>query len=669
MKDIMSDETVLRFGHFIAHAPDHISIVSRDYRYLVVNDAYLTAHGRERAGIVGRTVADLLGEETFSRIKPSLDRAFNGETVNFFDWIDFSVIGRRYMNVVYYPLTGEGGEVSNIIVNSRDLTELREAQERLKESEEKYRHIFEHLNDAAFLADTATGVILDTNKKGEQLLGRTRDEIIGMHQSRIHPTGREDEYRGRFAEHSDKGKLADFDGEVERKDKTVVPVHISAETLKLGEKKLILGIFRDLTEARRTRRRCLSPRSSVDGLLAAGIAHEFNNTYRHMREYLLAKMLLSPTGRPYEAVSRRGRLFKAGDLTKHLRTFSKGGAPVKRAVSIKGLIPEWCSLAASGSEARCVYDIREDLRDAVIDEGQIGQALRNIIMNAIESMDGSGVVRVAAWNEDVESDVLPARDNGYVAVSVGDDGRGIKEDALQRIFDPFYTTKEKGSGLGLSAAYSIVKRHEGHLTVRSVCGKGSVFHMYLPAALKAGDEETTWGEPDLSGKRVLVMDDEEMIRDLVKEMLPMLGYAVEVSRDGDEAVSLYSKAREAGRPFCLVILDLTVPGGSGGREALRRLREIDPGVRAIVSSGYSNDPIMADYWRYGLKGVIAKPFSMSSLRDAVRTRRAPVIESGSPHGLFACGLGRGLARDVRSKSRQAPRQSLSPASKPRSSAV
>ncbi|MBI4950203.1 MAG: PAS domain S-box protein [Deltaproteobacteria bacterium] len=621
MSDIVSDETVLRFRHFIAGAPDHISIVGRDYRYLVVNDAYLTAHGRGRAEIVGGTVADLLGEETFARLKPSLDRAFNGETVNFFDWIDFSAIGRRYMNVVYYPLTGEGGEVSNIVVNSRDLTELKEAQERLKESEEKYRHLFEHLNDAAFLADTATGVILDTNKKGEELLGRTRDEIIGMHQSRIHPAGREDEYRSMFASHSGKGKLADDEGEVERKDGTVVPVHISAEALVVGEKRLILGIFRDLTETRRLEAEMIKAQKLESvGLLAGGIAHEFNNILTGIYGNIsLAKMLLSPTGKPYEAVSRaEAASLRAGYLTKQLLTFSKGGAPVKRAVSIKGFIPEWCSLATIGSEAMCAYDIREDLRDAAIDEGQIGQALRNIFVNAIESMDGSGVVRVAAWNEDGESHGLPARKGGYVAISIGDEGRGIKEEDLQRIFDPFYTTKEKGSGLGLSAAYSIVKRHEGHLTVKSVPGKGSVFHMCLPAALKAGDEENVCAVPGLSGKRVLVMDDEEMIRDLVKEMLPMLGYAVEVSRDGDEAVLLYSKAKETGRPFDLVILDLTVPGGTGGREALKRLQEIDPGIRAIVSSGYSNDPIMADYGRYGLKGVIAKPFSMASLRDAVK---------------------------------------------------
>ncbi|MBI5453710.1 MAG: PAS domain S-box protein [Deltaproteobacteria bacterium] len=622
MKNILNEETIMKFQRFIAPAPDHISIISRDYRYLVVNDTYLAAHGREREEIVGRTVADLLGEDIFLRIKGYLDSALSGEVVNFSAWIDFAGIGRRYMNVVYYPFIGEDGEVSGIVVNSRDLTELREAQERLRESEEKYRHLFEHLNDAAMLADAGTGIILDTNKKGEELLGRTRDEIIGMHQSNIHPRGGEEDYRGRFARHVAKGKLADYVGEVERKDGTIVPVHISAEALALGDKRLILGIFRDMTEARRLEAEMLkSQKLESIGLLAGGIAHEFNNVLTGIYGNIsLAKMMLSPAGRPYEAVSRaEAATLRAGDLTKQLLTFSRGGTPVKRAVSIKDAVREWCFLASRGSQAKCEYDIEEDLRYAHIDEGQIGQAVRNLVLNAIEAMGGGGIVRVTARNEDALDHALPPREGGYVSVSIGDEGRGIPEEDLQRIFDPFFTTKEKGSGLGLAAAYSIVKAHEGHLTVRSAPGSGSVFRMCLPAVLKPKDEAEDKGGQGQCGKRILLMDDEEMIRELAGEMLPMLGYEVEVSKDGDEAVLKYTKAKEEGKPFDLIILDLTVPGGTGGKEALRRLNDIDPGVRAIVSSGYSNDPIMADYGSYGLKGVIAKPFDIKSLREAVRS--------------------------------------------------
>lgn len=619
--DILSVDTIMKFQRFIAPAPDHISIVSRDYRYMVVNDVYLAAHGRKREEIVGRTVADLLGEEIFLRIKGYLDSALAGEVVNFSAWIDFAGTGRRYMNVVYYPFIGEDGEVSGIVVNSRDLTELKDAQERLRQSEEKYRHLFEHLNDAALLADASTGIVLDTNKKGEELLGRTRDEIIGMHQSEIHPRGREEDYRGRFARHVDKGKLADYVGEVERKDGTIVPVHISAETLVLGGERLILGIFRDMTEVRRMEAEMLkSQKLESIGLLAGGIAHEFNNILTGIYGNIsLAKMMLSPAGKPYEAISRaEAASLRAGDLTKQLLTFSKGGAPVKKAVSIKRPIMEWCSLASRGSQAKCEYEIEEDLRDACIDEGQIAQAVRNLVVNAVEAMDGSGVVRVAARNEATLGDGLSARRGGYVAVSIGDEGRGIREEDLSRIFDPFFTTKETGSGLGLSAVYSIVKGHEGHLTVKSAPGSGSVFTMYLPAALKTVDGEAGGGL-GTSGKKVLLMDDEEMIRELAAEILPSLGYEVEVSRDGDEAVKKYTKAKEAGVPFDLVILDLTVPGGTGGKEALARLKEMDPGVKAMVSSGYSNDPIMADYGRYGLKGAIAKPFNMKGLSEAVRS--------------------------------------------------
>lgn len=622
MRNIPNEETIMKFQRFIAPAPDHISIISRDYRYMVVNDTYLAAHGRKREEIVGRTVADLLGEDMFLRIKGYLDSAFGGEVVNFSAWIDFAAIGRRYMNVVYYPFIGEDGEVSGIVVNSRDLTELREAQERLRESEEKYRHLFEHLNDAAMLVDAETGIILDANKKVEDLLGRTHDEIIGMHQSNVHPRGREEDYRGRFARHAAKGKLADYVGEVERKDGTIVPVHISAEALALGDKRLILGIFRDMTEARRLEAEMLKSRKLESiGLLAGGIAHEFNNILTGIYGNIsLAKMMLSPAGKPYEAVSRaEAAALRAGDLTKQLLTFSRAGTPVKRVVSIKDAVREWCSLASRGSQAKCEYDIEEDLRDADIDEGQMGQAVRNLVLNAIEAMGGGGVVRVTARNEDALDHALPAREGGYVSVSIGDEGRGIPEEDLQRIFDPFFTTKEKGSGLGLAAAYSIVKAHEGRLTVQSAPGSGSVFRMCLPAVLKPKDEAEDKGGHEPCGKKILLMDDDEMIRELAAEMLPALGYAVEVSKDGDEAVLKYMEAKEEGKPFDLVILDLMVPGGTGGKEALRRLNDINPGVRAIVSSGYSNDPIMADYGSYGLKGVIAKPFDIKSLREAVRS--------------------------------------------------
>ncbi|MBI2411957.1 MAG: PAS domain S-box protein [Deltaproteobacteria bacterium] len=620
--DILSVDTIMKFQRFIAPAPDHISIVSRDYRYMVVNDVYLAAHGRKREEIVGRTVADLLGEEIFLRIKGYLDSALAGEVVNFSAWIDFAGTGRRYMNVVYYPFIGEDGEVSGIVVNSRDLTELKDAQERLRQSEEKYRHLFEHLNDAALLADASTGVLLETNKKGEELLGRPREEIIGMHQSALHPSGKAEEYRGKFALHVDRGKLADYVGEVERKDGTIVIVHISAEALSLGDKKLILGIFRDLTEVKKLEAEMLKAQKLESiGLLAGGIAHEFNNILTGIYGNIsLAKMMLCPTGKPYEAILRaESASLRAGDLTKQLLTFSRGGAPVKKAVSIAPLIPEWCAVASRGAQAKCEYDIDEHLRDAYIDEGQVSQAVRNLVMNAVEAMDGSGVVRVAARNEDAFSDGLTARKGGYVTVSIGDEGRGIKEEDLPRIFDPFFTTKERGSGLGLSAVYSIVKGHEGHLTVKSAPGRGSVFIMYLPAALKTVDNGEAGGGLGTSGKKVLLMDDEEMIRELAAEILPSLGYEVEVSRDGDEAVKKYTKAKEAGVPFDLVILDLTVPGGTGGKEALARLKEMDPGVKAMVSSGYSNDPIMADYGRYGLKGAIAKPFNMKGLSEAVRS--------------------------------------------------
>jgi CheY-like chemotaxis protein len=311
---------------------------------------------------------------------------------------------------------------------------------------------------------------------------------------------------------------------------------------------------------------------------------------------------------------------RAKDLTQQLLTFSKGGAPIRKAASIAELIKESANFVLSGSNAQCQYALPGDLWAVEVDEGQISQVIQNLMINADQAMPNGGLIRVRAENAALEEDVaLNLKAGRYTKIVIEDHGIGIPAEHLPRIFDPYFTTKQKGSGLGLATAYSIIKRHDGAITVESELGAGTTFTIYLPAS----DQQTPMIEveertPPMSQGRVLLMDDEEIIRTITGQMLAHIGYQVEVAADGAEAIEIYQRAMDRGERFDVVLMDLTVPGGMGGKEAIKTLREMDAQVKAIVSSGYSNDPIMANYKTHGFRGVVAKPYEYDELSEVVR---------------------------------------------------
>jgi CheY-like chemotaxis protein len=258
----------------------------------------------------------------------------------------------------------------------------------------------------------------------------------------------------------------------------------------------------------------------------------------------------------------------------------------------------------------------------------MSQVISNLILNARQAMPEGGVIKVSADNIRVgkgDTSVRSLKEGEYIKISVEDCGVGIEKKYLDKIFDPYFTTKQKGSGLGLATAYSIIKSHGGHITAESQPGVGTTFYIYLPASKKEvpkyKDREeiiTSIRGEKYKGTKVLVMDDEVNIRDISREMLTYLGCEVVLAVDGDEAIELYRKARESGDPFDAILMDLTIPGGMGGKEAIKKLLEIDPEVKAIVSSGYSNDPVMAEYKKYGFSGIIAKPYNVMDLSEKLQ---------------------------------------------------
>ncbi len=312
--------------------------------------------------------------------------------------------------------------------------------------------------------------------------------------------------------------------------------------------------------------------------------------------------------------------YHARELTKQLLTFAKGGAPVKSTVSLEQLIRDSAGFAMRGSNVRCDFSFAEDLLPVDADAGQIGQAFNNLVINACQAMPEGGAIKIDAQNVDIgPAEGMPLPGGKYVKISVRDHGTGIPEEHLQRIFDPYFTTKQKGSGLGLSIVHSVIRNHNGNITVESRPGVGSTFIIYLPASTEKVVGRELKGENHIPGKgRLLLMDDEEIVRKVTGEILKGMGYEVEFASDGTEAIRLYKTAMTSSRPFDAVIMDLTVPGGMGGKEAIQKLLEADPGVKAVVSSGYSQDPIMAHYREYGFCEVIAKPFSSIELGRIMR---------------------------------------------------
>ena len=363
------------------------------------------------------------------------------------------------------------------------------------------------------------------------------------------------------------------------------------------------------------------------GILSGGIAHDFNNLLSIIIGNIeLAKDDITlETGASGFLNEAREASLKAQELTKQLITFSKGGAPFKEIGSIEDLVKKIADTSLSDTDVKCEFNISSDLHVVKFDRGQMNHAVKNIIINAVESMSDSGSIVVKADNftKTAESD-LPIAEGNYVKISIRDQGIGIPEEHLSKIFDPYFSTKErgpqKGMGLGLAITYSIINRHDGHVAVESEAGVGTTLTIYLPAVVEeiVGIEPVKMAKPEKAAVRtgrILVMDDEEMIRNLSKQMLSRLGYEPEVAKNGTEAVELYGAAKDSGKPFDVVILDLTIKGGAGGKEVIKKLMAIDPDIKAIVSSGYSNDPVMTDFRAYGFIGALPKPHTINDLID------------------------------------------------------
>ncbi|UCF93722.1 MAG: response regulator [Desulfobacterales bacterium] len=490
--------------------------------------------------------------------------------------------------------------------------------------EEKYQRLLELSKDGVIIVQE--GVVKECNGSFSKLCGQPMDAILHASlQDIIHPVD---------------APAIEFQSGVSLSDKNPAPlqkaivsgpqghrrdVEITSGRLTYLGKPAHLLIIRDVS-ARIQARQEIEKARQLESIaaLSGGIAHDYNNLLTAIiGNITLAQSYLAPAAKASGLLSQAlEAAMMAKNLTQKLITFSKGGEPDKTIAGVAKLVRSATEFTLSGSNVKCEYALAEDLRPVEIDQTQVGQALHNIVLNAREAMPNGGILRVTAENLNLAQHVLPLERGSYVKISIADQGNGIPATDLSKIFDPYYSTKErgdqKGTGLGLSIGHSIIKKHGGGIAVESQIGVGTTFHIYLPAAehevlaMRTADETAT-NAPVSDGGRILVMDDEKMIRELAGEILSHLGYQVDFARDGQEAVTLYQQALTSENPFDAVILDLTVRGGMGGKEAIRKLIQIDPDVKAIVSSGYSADPGITDFRKYGFRDVAAKPYTVEQL--------------------------------------------------------
>ncbi|MFN2507741.1 MAG: CHASE3 domain-containing protein [Chthoniobacterales bacterium] len=516
----------------------------------------------------------------------------------------------------------------------RDVTERKRFEQEIDAEKENLAVTLRSIGDGVITTDVQ-GKIIMINNAAESLTGWESKEAIGQPlktvfnvaidlaaQARAQKSGYRNEAQSILLSLPENATLVSRDGSEHVVEQVASPIRDSKNEV-VG----VVLVFRDITERQRNE----AERRKADtleqlGLLAGGIAHDFNNLLTAIIGNIsLASLLLPPNDEMATRLNdAKNASMRARDLAQQLLTFARGGAPIKKTASIGKLIQDTVSFSLRGTQSRSEFTFGANLWPAEIDPGQISQVIGNLVVNADQAMPNGGTLRVTCDNFSYNSDTTPVipdlKPGDYIRVSIRDEGVGIPEDCLKRIFDPYFTTKPKGNGLGLATTYSIIKNHNGLITVDSKVHFGSTFTLYLPASRhqEMPAEPPRSISPVMAGTgRVLIVDDEEAIRALVEFTLTRLGYEVTEAETALEGVNAYREKLEAGERFDAVILDLTLPGGMGGKEALKRLIEIDPTVNAIVSSGYAMDSTMSRYQDFGFRGVIAKPYEAAELGKIV----------------------------------------------------
>lgn len=621
-------ESEERFRAAFQTSPDAIYITRADDGLIIYsNDGFTSWTGYSKEEVFGKTALDLgiwVDSAERARLTGRLlkDNSLNNAEAR------FRIKGGRIRTVLISATALQLKNTKYFFFVVRDVDDWKKAEEALVQEKERLSITLKSIGEAVISIDLAGRIVL-MNPMAEELTGWNFAEAEGKLLKDI------------FAILSEESKLKSSDLALDtiRSGESVEPagnfiliskncfeksINFSASPLRDRENQIIGGviIFRDISEKRQIEEE-LNKAQKLEsiGILAGGIAHDFNNILSAILANIsLVKITMPENQKSAVKLSDAEKaVIRAQGLTQQLLTFSLGGAPVKEVSDIKDILKETTLFILSGSKTKAEFDISEDLAPVDVDKGQFSQVINNIVLNADQAMPQGGTVKIKAVNTVILSDnSLRLEPGNYICISISDTGKGISSDNLSKIFDPYFTTKSKGTGLGLSTVYSIIRKHNGEIRVDSRPGLGAIFTIYLPVSKTAKITKQSDAKTKArTGGRILLMDDEQIIRDVAKEVLIHLGYEVSLAKDGESMIESFKKAKNDGKPFDAVILDLTIPGGRGGRDMFKELVNIDPAVKAIAASGYSNDPVMSDFRKYGFSGILPKPFTIKDVASVL----------------------------------------------------
>ncbi|MEI6045887.1 MAG: PAS domain S-box protein [Chloroflexota bacterium] len=606
-----------------------VLIFDRDMRYLIAEGGALNKSGFSREMLEGKTLQEALPLEAVTRLLPYYQAALAGLENTFEDYYNDRVYLTRAV-----PIKNEQDSITAGMLFSEDITALKKAEQILADEKEQLSVTLRSIGDG----------VITTNLKGEvTLLNRVAEELTGW--SQVGAVGKPlvevfqiISEKERQPQISPLEQVLSTGQIVILRDHTLLVARDGSERIIADScapirdySSKIIGavlVFRDITEQQKiAEERQKNSKLEALGVLAGGIAHDFNNLLTGIIGFLdLAKFQLAPrneqeieevTGFLEEAYKAA---LRAKTLTMQLLTFARGGAPIKKTAQLIQIIHDSASFVLHGSNIEPVFELESDLWSVEVDTGQMGQVIQNLVLNADQAMPEGGFIHIRGENVELtEGTLLPLVPGKYVMLTVQDRGKGIPPENLEKIFDPYFTTKSQGNGLGLAVCFSIIKKHEGYIQVESEIGKGTTFSIYLPVSKNQLEAEASIVGTRLiisslsKSIKLLVMDDESVLRELIKRTLQKYGHRIELAKDGQEALKLYQTALEEGEPFDVVLLDLTIPGGMGGKQTMTKLLELDPQVKAIVCSGYSSDQIMSNYREYGFVDVLLKPYRLEEL--------------------------------------------------------
>ena len=600
----------------LASSADLMYLVDRDCRYLFMNEKYIERFGLPLDQLIGRTYGEFHSENYTRIFAEKVEEIF--KTGTSFQNEHKSERDERYFLRTFSPVKSPDGKtIVAVTVVSKDINDRKQAEDLYKTLAESSLASVFIVQDGKFRYINSSAIAY-AGYKAEELIGKYADTIVHSEDRKMA------KQKGRAMLHGEdtapyEFRMATKQGQIRWIMQVVSPIQYEGRPA-------ILGNSIDITERKRAEEELIRIKKLESlGIFASGIAHDFNNLLSVMLLNIFAAKLTitddqhEALGGGLEIAEKVG--LQAKELAHHLITFANGGEPMRKTDPIAQLLMNSVDLSLSGSDIRCEYSLPDDLWPVEMDNVQIGQVIHNLVINAREAMPEGGTITVQAENVNItEGNNLPLKEGKYVKWSVDDHGIGIPKKDLEKIFDPYFTSKPTGSargmGLGLAICYSIIKKHDGFITVESEPGIGSVFSVYLPASPQVEPlRKTETDDLAVSKKKILVMDDEETVRNATGIVLHYLGYDVEFASDGIEAIQLYRKAKETGCPFSAVILDLNVPHGMGGKEAIHELNAIDPHVKAIISCGYSDDPIVSEFRTYGFCGAVAVSYDIEKMKD------------------------------------------------------